>query len=688
MCLAHARAGRTFSPQLDKPGSPRAAVLSYSLWQRRYGGDPGILGQAIDIEGVPRTVVGIMPASFAYPTDTDVWLSARYQVPEHPLRPEVDQSDLRDTHYFDVVGRLKPGVSTAKAESEANIIIARLRKQYGKTEESAAAFVVPLREDLVGETRPALLVLLAAVGLLLAIACANVANMLLARGSSRQKEIAIRAALGAPRATLVRQFVTESILLAVAGGGLGILLAYVGVAPLRTLLPADVAAAVPPQIDSTVLVFTAGLSIACGILFGLFPGLNLTKDLNSALKEGGRGSGAGARANRTRSILIICEVALAAVLLTGAALLIRSFERLLATPPGFHPERVLTMQLSLPQARYAKPEDRARFAKETLDRIGNLPGVSSAAIVSRLPLGGGNSRRGFDIKGRPPIEGEMPPDYLVITPEYFSSMGIRLLEGRAFTEHDGTNGPSVVIINQATANKFWPRQNPIGQLVTVGGCAKDEKDWCEVVGVVADVRQHTLDKAPVPAVYVPYARDPWPFLAFVVRTTTEPKSAAVAVQQAIHSIDKDEAVYGVRTMQQVVDASLSTRRTRMMLLGLFALLAVVLACVGIYGVMAYSVAQHAREIGIRIALGAEKNDVLRLVIGRAITLCGVGVIIGIGLAAALSQFMAGMLYGVAPMDIPAFAATSALLIATALLASAVPCLQATKVDPVVSLRVE
>lgn len=629
-----------------------------------------------------------MPQHFQYPPESELWTAARFAVPEHILRPDVDQSNARDTHYFFAIGRLRPGISLEQARAEAGTIARRLKQQYGSDEEASSAALVTLHDDLIGPARPALMILLGAVALLLVIACANLANILLARGAARQKEIAVRAALGAGRARLVRQFLTESILLAAAGGGLGVALAYAGLRPLHALLPDDMLANAALKLDPRVLVFTTLVSLASGILFGLFPALHLSgAALEGMLKEGSRGSSGGVRAHRTRSALVATEVALAAVLLVGAGLLIRSFSRLLAVSEGFRPARVLTLRLSLPEARYPGEGDRARFVARAIESIASVPGVDSAAVVSRLPLNPGNSTRSADIKGRTSTHDDLAPDYLVISPDYFRSMGIRLLSGRAFTERDDLAAPPVVIVDQSMARYFWPGRNPVGEFVMVGGCGK-ENEWCQVVGVVEDVHQHNLDQTPRPAVYVPYARDPWPFMVFVVRTRTAPAAAASDVQSAIHSVDPDQPLYGVRSMEEVVAASRSPRRVRMLLLSLFAALALALACVGIYGVMAYLVAERTHEIGIRMALGADRKDVLSLIVGQGLKLAAAGVAAGLLLAAGLSRFLSTVLYGVGTTDAPAFAGVAALLVALAAAASYLPAWRATRVDPVTSLRAQ
>ncbi|MBZ5727632.1 MAG: ABC transporter permease [Acidobacteriia bacterium] len=684
-----AELGRTLTVEQEAPGGARSVVLGYSLWQRRFGGNAEILGRAIEIDGEPLTVVGVMPPYFRYPPACEAWRPARYAVPEQPLRPEVNQSDSRDSHYFSTIARLKAGTTRAEALAQADTIAARLRRLYGEDEAMARATLLTLQDDLIGETRPALLVLLGAVALLLLIACANVANILLARGASRQKEIAIRGALGAGRARLVRQFLTEGLTLGAMGGVLGVAVAYLARVPLRALLPVDAYAGTVGQLNARVLAFTALATVSSAVLFGLFPALQATGfDLNAVLKEAARGSGAGVRARRARSVLVVAEVALAGVLLIGAGLLLRSFSRLLAVPEGFEAEHVLSLQLTLSRARYPDDAGRARLVRQLLERMDAVPGVAAAAAISRLPLNPGNSTRGIDVKGRvAPPGGDPGPDYLVASPGYFRALGIRVVKGRAFTERDGADAAPVVIVNQAMARYFWPQQDPIGQWVTVGACGK-ENEWCQVVGVVDDVRQHGLDQAPRPAVYVPYARDPWPFMAFVVRTRTEPAAAAPAIESAVYSVDKEQPVFNVRPMQDVVAQSLSPRRLRMTLIGAFAFLALGLAAVGIYGVTAYSVAQRRQEIGIRMALGAKRGDVLRTVVGEALRLAVAGVAAGAAMSLALTRFLAGMLYGIQLTDGATYAGVGILLVATAVVSSLIPAWRAARADPLASLRVQ
>jgi putative ABC transport system permease protein len=675
--------GRPITPALDAPGAPRVVVLGHTLWRERFGGDPNVIGRSIDLDGEPRTVVGVMPEGFRFPADADLWASSRYAVPEHPLRPTQDPTTRRDSQYFDVVGRLRQGVSVEQARAEAGAIAARFKQQYGEAEEAVSASVFSLHEDVVGGTRTALLMLVGAVAILLLIACANVANILLARGATRQKEIALRLALGAGRVRLVRQFLTESLLLALAGGGLGVLLALWALAPLKALVPGEMSGGTALTLDARVLGFTALVSLVSALAFGLFPALSLaSQDLNGALKEGGRGGSSGARSNRARRVLVVSEIALAAVLLTGAGLLIRSLDRLLDVPLGFEPDKVLTAQLTLPQARYPEKPQRTAFVSRVLERLGGSPEVESAAVVSRIPLNFGRSTRSVEIQGKTPQEIKVSPDYLVTSPGYFRSMGIPLLAGRDFDERDAAGAQRVVVINEATARYLWPGENALGKLL------KTDDEWSQVVGVVANVRQVSLASPPPPAVHVPYAQDPWPFMSLVVRAKTTPAGAAPTLLGAVGGVDRDVPLYGVRPMEEVLATSVSARRWRTLLLSLFAFTALALACLGIYGVTAYSVTQRTHEIGIRMTLGARKGDVLKMVVGQGLKLAVVGVAAGLVAALLLSRLATSLLYGVEAADPVTLAAVAAILIGVTAAACLVPARRAARVDPLVALKYE
>ncbi|HKV38684.1 MAG TPA: ABC transporter permease, partial [Blastocatellia bacterium] len=681
-----ARLGRALNPNQDKPGGARALVLGYALWRGRFGANPNIVGQSIVVDDEPVTVVGVMPEHFQFPAGVELWVSSRFAAPEHWLRPLVDNSTSRDSHYLDVVARLAPGFSLEQANVETATIASRLKQEFGDDELAVGVSAVPLHGDMAGETRPALLLMFGAVTLLLLIACVNVAGIILARGAARQKEIATRIALGAGRLRLARQVLTETVVLSALGGSLGVLLAYSSLPFLRTFIPRNELGGGVLKLDGAVLALTALISLACGIFFGLFPALQLAgAGFHRVLKGGGRGMAPGLGAPRTRSALVASEIALATVLLIGAGLLIRSFGRLSSVREGFNPDHVLSLRLSLPHARYPKETDRADFVNKVIERIRAVPGIRSAAAISWLPLSSGRATRGMDIKGRAaPPSGDIAPDYLVITPDYFQSLGIPLLAGRTFTDKDNSSAQTVVIINQAAARYFWPNQDAIGQLVTIGAT----KDWSPVVGVVADVEQHRLDQPPPPAVYLPYAQDPWSSMSFVVNTAVDPASATGSVASAIHSVDKDEPLYAIQTMNDLVVASVSSERMRMTVIGAFALAALVLASVGVYGVIAHAVSQRTNEIGLRMALGARQGDLLNLVVGYGLKMALAGVFAGLMLSFALARFLSGLLFGVAPTDAGTFAVVSCLLTIVALAASYIPAWRATRIDPVVALRAE
>ena len=672
--------GRALQPGRDDPGAPRAVVLGARLWRSRFGGDAGVIGRTVTIDAELYTVVGIMPRQFELPAGAEMWLSSAYAVPPHPLKPSIDPSRSRDWHYIEVYGRLAPGVPVAAAGSEVNGIFARWKRELGDKEGSVGGAVVPLRDDLVGAARPALGVLLGAVTLLLLIACSNVANIVLARGTQRQREIAIRAALGAGRLRVVRQLLTESAVLAAAGGALGLVFANAAMPPLRAMVPSGLLVGSRLELDGRVLFFTAAVSLGSGIVFGLFPALQLAgRDFDRTLKESGRGV-VGSKAQRTRSALVVTEIALAAVLLLGAGLLIRSFDRLLSVSHGFEPDGLLTARLNLPVARYPEPASRTAAVGAVLERVRALPGAAAAGVVSRLPLNQGASRRGVDVEGIPDLN--FSPDYQVVSAGYFRAMGIPIVRGRAFDGRDAATGPGAIIVSGSLARRLFPGTEAIGRRMKVGL----GDDWSSIVGISGEVRQHRLEDTSVPTVYVPYSQDPWPVMTVVVRTSVPPETAAAALDRAVRSVDPEQAISNVRPMRQVISESVSAQRLRMLLLGLFAFLALVLACIGLYGVMAYSVAQRAREIGIRMALGAAPARVLRLVVGQGLRLALVGLAAGLVLSLLFGRLMASLLFEVRPTDAATFAAISILLSAVAFLASYVPAWRATRVDPAVVLR--
>jgi predicted permease len=562
------------------------------------------------------------------------------------------------------------------------VIARRLAHEHPNEEGGDGPLLVSLRDDLVGNPRPAILMLLAAVTVLLLIACANVANIVLARGAARRREMAIRGSLGAGSSRLIRQLLIEGLVVSLAGAAVGVTGAGYGLRSLQALLPADV---IPAGLhtDFRLVAFATAVSIIATILFGLLPALQAAKiDLSSALKQGGRVLASSAHANLSRKALLVTQVSLSAILLTGAALLIHSLGRVLATPEGFSPDHVLSLQLSLPPAHYGGADVRNRFATQLLDRIRSLPGAHSAAITSRLPLNPGSSRRGIEVQGRPAVPGgDLSPFYAVISPDYSRTLRIPVLEGRVFTERDGVKPPGAVIVNQSMARHFWPNEDPIGKMIKIGGA-----DWIPIVGVVGDVAQQGLDRATIPAMYVPYVQDPWPAIAVVIRTGTDPKNIASAAIAAIQEIDKDQPVYNVRTMEEVVASSTQVRRFRTLLLSLLAAFALALAAIGTYGVMAYSVAQRREEIGIRLALGAQPKGLRMWVIGEGLRLAGYGIVAGLLASLALTRFLSGILYGVKSTDPASFLTSPLLLLIAAFLASYIPARRAVKVDPATILR--
>ncbi len=689
--------GRAFLPEEDQPGHNHVVVLSHSLWQRRFGSDPGVIGQAVRFNGESYTVVGVMPPGFHYPHGTD--MPAYFQFPAQtevwsPIALRAEQIKNRGGINKAVIARLKPGVTLKQAQAEMDTIAQRIGQQYPDTEAGFGVTLIPLHEQVTGSLRPSLLTLLGAVGFVLAVACANVANLLLARAAARQKEIAIRTALGAGRWRIVRQLLTESVLLSSLGGGLGLLLGMWGIDLLIAATPENIPRFKEVSLDARVLGFTLVVSLLTGIIFGLAPALQASKpDLNESLKEGGRGS--TSVRHRVRSLLVISEVALALVLLIGAGLMIKSFLRLQQVDPGLDPHHVLTMRLSIPYAKYSKDEQRIAFYRQLLERTESLPGVQAVGAVSEIPLSGAEDLEGFTIEGRPPVKSlqEMPiANYHTVTPDYFRAMGITLLKGRQLTEGDKEDAPGVVIINETFAHRFFPGEDAIGKRVTFDNPEKEKASWNSIVGVVRDVKHSALDAEPRPEIFRPFFQSPGTSfsgdLALVARTVSDPLSLAAAIRNEVWAVDKEMPVYDIETMDQIIAESVSRRRFNMLLLGVFAAVAMILATVGIYGVMSYTVSQRTHEIGIRMALGAERGDVLRLVVGQGMMQALAGVAIGLAGAFAVTRVMASLLYGVSATDPVTFIGISLLLAMIALIACYIPARRAMKVDPMVALRYE
>ncbi|MEK6408191.1 MAG: ABC transporter permease [Acidobacteriota bacterium] len=681
--------GRSFLPEEDKPGdSGRVVILSYRLWKTRFSSNQDIVGKALLLGGKNYTVIGVMPEGFQFPIQNEsVELWATVAVDSDGEEPMTSQ---RGAHYMEVIARLKPNVSRARAQSEMDVIAARLEQQYPDSNSHRGISVIPALETLVGDIRPALLILLGAVGCVLLIACANVANLLLARATIRHKEMAIRAALGATRARVVRQLLTESVLLSLAGGALGLLVALWSTQLLVALSGDDVPRAAQIGLDGRVLGFTLLVSLLTGLVFGLFPALHSSKtDLTESLKEGGRGSTDGARRNRMRGALVVAEVAIAVVLLVGAGLLIQSLRRLQQVNPGFDPHNVLTLSLGLPEVKYSS-QRQIDFYRQVLSRIESLPGVRSASAVLPLPLGSDRLRLSFETEGRPMARGDLPAsEYRATGLNYFRTMGIPLLAGRDFTERDDKKSTPVIIVNEAFAQKFFPGEDPIGKHIKPGISTDETKPvWREIVGVVGSVKHLSLGVPPDPEYYAPHAQLPFDSMTIVAKTDGDPRSLIAAVQSEVRTLDRDLPVYNIKTLEEYVAASVAQPRFNTTLLAIFAALALILTAVGLYGVMSYSVTQRSHEIGIRMALGARQQDVLKMVVRQGMMLTGIG--LGAGLVGAyfLTRLMATLLYGVSATDPITYAAIAVLLAGVALGACLVPARRATKVDPMIALRYE
>jgi putative ABC transport system permease protein len=675
--------GRAFLPEEDVPGANKVVVLSHGLWQRRFGSDSGVVGRSITLNGEAYTVVGVMPPGFQFMSqDVAMWV---------PIAFTPQQAANRGNHYLRVVARLKPGVTVERAQAEMSTIAVRLQQQYPEQNTDLGVSVVSLHEEVVGNIRPALLVLLGAVGLVLLIACANVANLLLARAAVRQKEIALRTALGASRMRLVRQFLTESLLLAALGGVVGLLLAVWGMNLLKSFIPENISQVKAISVDAGVLHFTVGVTLLTGLVFGLAPALQASRfNLNETLKEGGRDTAAARGGNRIRGLLVVAEVAVSLVLLVGAGLLINSFLRLRSVDPGYRTDNLLTMGVVLPPQKYPDQARRAAFYTDMIRRVEALPGVRSAAVTNWIPLVMQGDSIGVTVEGQPAPTGK--PHIImtrVVSPRYFSTMGIQLLDGRVFEEgRDRADSPCVVVVAEAVARRYWPGDSALGKRVAPGRVEKED-DWCQVVGVVKDVKQVDLTAEPRPQMYLTYEQAG--FFAprhLVVKTEGDPLALAGTVRKTVWEVDRDQPVSNVRTMEDVLSGSIARQRFSTLLLGVFAGLALVLAAVGIYGVMSYSMAQRTREIGIRMALGAQKRDVLKLAVAQGLKLVAVGVVIGLAGALALTRLMTSLLFGVSATDPATLVTISLILVAVALLASYIPARRAAKVDPLIALRYE
>jgi len=669
--------GRGFAAEEDAPGKNQVVVLSHAMWQQRFGADPAVLGRSVTLSGTPSTVIGIMPPGFYFPTrEAEYWTPMAFNPAKAP----------RGGHFLGVVARLKPDMGLQPAEAEMKTIAERLAKQYPESSANESAEVIPMHEQITGDVRPALLTLLAAVGVVVLIACANVANLLLVRASVREKEIGIRAALGAGRRRLVRQMLVESLLLAFAGGALGLALAYAAIPAIRTFSAGSIPRVADISIDGTVLLFALAVSLVTGVIFGLAPAWQVSRaGVAGVLKEGGRSS-ATVGGRWVRSGLLVAEVALSIVLLVGATLLLRSFDRLTSVDPGFRPERVLAFRVSLPNASYPKDPNRIAFFDALLQKLAGVPEIRAAGIVQTLPMRG-SFVLSFTVQGRPaPKPGETPSaHHRAVSPDYFRALGIPLLRGRPFTDGDVEKSPMVAVVDEEFARQHFPNEDPIGRGLDIGN---GTDGFYQIVGVAGKVRQEGLDANPSPTMYVPFRQDAYSSMWVVARTDGDPLQLTSAARRAVRDVDAALPAYSVSALETIVTESVAPRRFSMLLLGLFAVIALFLAAVGLYGVVSYTVSQRTQEIGVRMAVGAQRGDVVRLIVGGGMKLALAGIAIGLVAAAGLSRMLQTMLFEVAPSDPASYAATALVLLTVAAFACYVPARRAMRVDPIVALRAE
>jgi putative ABC transport system permease protein len=691
-----AAVGRTLQPGDDEPGKASTVVLSHGLWRRRFGADPNVVGKKVLLAGEPMTVVGVMPAEFAFPRgaempsgygftkEPDAWL---------PISLTQEERVFRGNHSHLAIGRLKPGVSLEAARAEMTTISQRLQQAHPE-DQGWGSRPDPLAEQMVGDVRPGLLILLGAVGVVLLIACVNVANLSLAQALTRQKEIAVRTAMGAQRGRLIRQLLTESVLLSAFGGALGLIVAFWGLRAFAAWLPANIPVPVEIAVDVRILAFTCGVILITGILAGLVPALQTTRpDLSKTLREGTRGNSAAAPSRWIRSGLVVVEVAFAAVLVIAAGLLIRSFARVTSVDPGFRTENVLALEVILPSSKYAR-EQRAAFQNRVLERLEAIPGVVAAGGVSNMPMSGEENIESLNIEGRPAPKPEDFPlaDFRSATPGYFEATGIRLVRGRAFDARDTDKSPFVAVIDETMVKAYWPNEDPVGKRFRLGPPepepGAEPEPWVTIVGIVGNVRHSGLHIEARPQMYMPHTQAPRGQMTFMAHTQGDPKRMIDQARSAIYGVDKDQPVSKVLTMDSVVADSVAGRRFNMILLGVFAALALVLASVGIYGVTAYSVSQRTREMGLRMALGAQPGQVLRMVVREAGALAVAGIFAGLILGLLATRVMASLLFGIGTTDPGTFTSVSLTLALVTVAAAWLPGRKATRVDPMVALRNE
>ena len=688
--------GRTFLEEEDKPGPDKVVLLGDALWRSRFGADPAMVGKTIGLSGTTYTVIGIMPAGFHFPDQSELWV---------PLAIDTANLDNRGSHGLEVIARLKPGITPPQAQADLTNIAATLEERYPNFYANSGwgLYPVGVLDELVGDIRPALYILLGAVGFVLLIACANVANLLLARASAREKEVAIRAAMGARRGRLIQQLLTESVILAVIGSALGLALAYVGVKLFVAFGPSEIPRIEEIGLDGRVVGFSVLIAVVTGVVFGLAPAVQISKpDLHDSLKEGGRGSTSGR--HRLRNVLVVSEVAIALVLLIGAGLMIKSFQRLLQADMGFRTEKTLTMRMTIPSTTYKENAQIVGFYRQLLDKLKVIPGVESVGAISHMPLSGSYASGTTGIENPESYEGlqtfqnipYIEADRRTVSPDYFHAAGIALKNGRFLTEDDNETAPRVAVVDESFQRRFWPNGTAVGKrFVAQFNDGKDIK-WGQIVGVVAHIRHYGVDQVKQlgldvegrEQIYFPHAQRPANRMYLAIKTSVDPLSLTGTVRNAVLSMDRDVPVYEVKTMDQLVTASLAQRQLNMVLFAAFSTIALILAAVGIYGVMSYSVTQRTHEIGIRMALGAQQSSVLSLVVRQGMTLALAGVVIGVGAAIALTRLMASLLFGVSVTDPATFVIIAVILTGVALVACLVPARRATKVDPMVALRCE
>lgn len=671
--------GRVFLPEEDQPGAARVVMLHYTLWQRRFGSDPNIVGQKLMLNDHSHTVIGVLPPEFHF-FPVQITIAEMYGTLAH----EGERLNQRDARFLTIIGKRKPGVTLAQAQADVGAITNRLAEQFPNTNAKRGARLLDLHEEVVGNVRLALWVLLGSVLFVLLIACANAANLLLAQAAARQKEMAVRAALGASRWRVLRQLLTESLLLAAFGGTLGLLLAHWTIKALAALNPKGVPRLTEINLNARVLLFTGAVVLLTSIVFGFAPAWQTTKlDLSQTLKEGGR-TGTGTGGARLRQGLVVAEIALAFVLLAGAGLLIHSFSRLMQVDLGFNPNNVLKLSVSLPPTQYKDDAQKTAFIERALERLSALPGVEAAAVANVTPLTGYAANQSFEIENRPPVQpGEQPnAEYRAVSADYFRALGMQLRRGRGFTERDVKLGYGV-IINEALAARYWPNDDPLGKRLRIG---KNDEQWREVIGIVGNIRAVAVEDAPQPELYEPTLRNGAGFYDIVVRSSVAPESLTSAARAQFRELDANLPLFTIRTLSETVQINLARQRFAMQLLGAFAALALVLASIGIYGVLAYHVAQRTREIGLRMALGAQARDVLLQILREAMRWVLAGGLCGLLLALALARVLTNLLFGVTATDPLTFVGVALLLALVALVACLIPARRAAKVDPMIALR--